>query len=66
MPKILKKCTLPLTAIHEVDMIITEKCVMERRADGLWLTEINKLSTLDEIYATTEANFKVVSNLKTF
>ena len=65
-PKILKKCTLPLTAIHEVDMIITEKCVMERKADGLWLKEINKLSTLDEIYATTEANFKVASDLKTF
>lgn len=66
MPKILKKCTLPLTAIHEVDMIITEKCVMERASDGLWLKEINKLSTLDEIYATTEANFKVASDLKTF
>lgn len=66
MPKILKKCTLPLTAIHEVDMIITEKCVMERASDGLWLKEINHLSTLDEIYATTEANFKVVADLKTF
>ena len=65
-PKILKKCTLPLTAINEVDMIITEKCVMERKSDGLWLKEINKLSTLDEIYATTEANFKVASDLKTF
>lgn len=65
-PKILKKCTLPLTAINEVDMIITEKCVMERKADGLWLKEINKLSTLDEIYATTEANFKIANDLKTF
>ena len=65
-PKILKKCTLPLTAINEVDMIITEKCVMERKADGLWLKEINKLSTLDEIYATTEGNFKIANDLKTF
>lgn len=66
MPKILKKCTLPLTATKEVDLIITEKCVMERTDSGLWLKEINHLSSLDEIYATTEANFKISSDLKTF
>ena len=66
MPKILKKCTLPLTAQHEVDMIITEKCVMEIKSDGLWLTEISHLSSLEDIKANTEADFKIAKNLKTF
>lgn len=65
-PKILKKCTLPLTAQHEVDMIITEKCVMEVRKDGLWLTEISQYSSIEDIKAHTEADFKIADQLKTF
>jgi acetate CoA/acetoacetate CoA-transferase beta subunit len=40
-PKIVKKCTLPLTVAHKVNMIITEKGVFEMRADGLHLVEIS-------------------------
>ena len=61
-PKILKKCTLPLTAAHEVDMIITEKGVFCVDADGLTLIEISPLSSLEDIRSTTDADFKV--NLK--
>ncbi len=61
-PKILKKCTLPLTAAHEVDMIITEKGVFRLNANGLTLIEISPLSSLEDIRSTTEADFKV--NLK--
>ncbi len=57
--KILKKCTLPLTAAHEVDMIITEKGVFEIKENGLTLVEISSLSSLDDIKASTEASFKI-------
>ncbi len=58
-PKILKKCTLPLTAAHEVDLIITEKGVFKVDSNGLTLIEISPLSSLDDIRASTEASFKI-------
>ncbi len=58
--KILKKCTLPLTAYKEVDMIITERAVFDVTPDGLILTEINPLFTLDDIKSSTKAEFTAV------
>ncbi len=63
-PKILKKCTLPLTASHEVDMIITEKGVFTCDMNGLTLIEISPYSNLDDIRQTTEADFHVAKDLK--
>ncbi len=63
-PKILKKCTLPLTASNEVDMIITEKGVFTCDHKGLTLIEINSISSLEDIRANTEADFTVSSNLR--
>ena len=59
MPKILKKCTLPLTASHKVDMIITEKAVFDVMPHGLTLREIAPQSSLEDIRAATEADFEV-------
>ena len=56
-PKILKKCTLPLTVAHKVDMIITEKGVFEITSQGLVLREISPYSSLEDIKETTEADF---------
>ena len=64
-PKILKKCNLPLTAVKEVDMIVTEMAVMVCGADGLTLTELAPGVTLEQVKAATEADFKVSPNLKT-
>ena len=64
-PKILKKCNLPLTAVKEVDMIVTEMAVMVCGADGLTLTELAPGVTLEQVQAATEADFKVSPNLKT-
>ena len=54
-PKILKECTLPLTAMGEVDLIVTEMCVIEVTPEGLLLREMNEDFTLEEILEATEA-----------
>lgn len=63
-PKILKKCTLPLTAAGQVNRIITEMCVLDVTPDGLVLKEINPEFTVEEVQAATEAIFKVAEDLK--
>lgn len=62
--KILKKCTLPLTAYKEVDTIITERCVFDFTPSGMVLVEINPMFTVDDIKSSVSADFIVPSNLK--
>ena len=64
-PKILKKCSLPLTASHQVNTIITEMGVMEVTAKGLELVEIAEGLTVEEVQAATEATLIVSEYLKT-
>jgi 3-oxoacid CoA-transferase B subunit len=54
-PKILKKCTLPLTAVNAVDWIVTELGVMELTPDGIVLRELAPGVTVEEIQSKTEA-----------
>ena len=63
-PKILKKCTLPLTAKGQVNMIITEMGVMEITPKGIVLTEINPEFTVEQVQAATEAKLIISENLK--
>ena len=58
-PKILTECTLPLTAAHKVNMIITEKAVFEITARGLVLREISPYSSLEDVRSATDADFEV-------
>ncbi len=62
--KIVEKCTLPLTAYREVDLIITERCVFEVTNKGLLLTEINPMFSIDDIRECTGADFAISSHLK--
>ncbi len=62
-PKILKKCTLPFTAVNCVSKIVTEMCVMEFTDAGLVMTEINPEFTVEEVKAATLADFTVAENL---
>lgn len=62
--KILKKCTLPLTAAGQVNMIVTEMGVMEITPKGIVLKEINPMFTVDEVQAVTEAQLIVADDLK--
>jgi len=54
-PKILKKCTLPFTAIGVVKMIVTEMGVLEVTPAGLVLTELHPDFTKEQVQAATEA-----------
>ena len=62
--KILKECKLPLTAVGVVNLIITEKAVFEVTDKGLVLKEITPYSSLEDIRATTEADFIISDELK--
>ena len=61
--KILKKCTLPLTAAHEVDLIVTERCVLKVEPEGLVLQEINPLFSLEDVTSTIEAELIIPDDL---
>jgi len=63
-PKILKKCTLPLTAKQQVDMIVTEMAVIEVTPQGLVLREIAPDTTIAEVVALTEATL-IINDVKT-
>jgi 3-oxoacid CoA-transferase len=56
-PKIVPQCTLPLTAIGAVDMIITDLAVFAFVEGQLRLVEVLPGSTLEEVRAKTSARF---------
>ncbi|MBQ8436743.1 MAG: 3-oxoacid CoA-transferase subunit B [Alphaproteobacteria bacterium] len=57
--RIVKKCNLPLTAVKEVDLIVTERAVIEVTSEGLVLKEINPMFSLEEVLASTDAKLIV-------
>ncbi|MBZ8141039.1 succinyl-CoA--3-ketoacid-CoA transferase [Rubrivivax gelatinosus] len=65
-PRVLERCSLPLTAVAVVDLIVTEKAVITMTADGPLLTEIAVDTTVDEVMQTTGARLAVALDLKTF
>ncbi len=56
-PKIVKACTLPLTAKAVVDMIITDLAVFRFMDGKLTLTELQDGVSLEEVKEKTEAEF---------
>lgn len=57
--KIVPSCTLPLTAIGAVDMVITELAVFTYPDGRLTLSELMPGVTLEEVQAKTTASFAV-------
>jgi 3-oxoacid CoA-transferase subunit B len=53
-PKILNRCTLPLTGERVVNRIITDRAVLDVTPEGLCLVELAPSHTVDEIRACTE------------
>ena len=65
-PKILRACSLPLTGLGVVDMIITEMAVIGVAADGLHVKEIAADTTVAAVLAATEAALVVDDPLPVF
>jgi 3-oxoacid CoA-transferase subunit B len=64
-PKILKKCSLPLTGVKVVNTIVTEMAVIQVTPAGLVLEEIAPGLTAEDVQRVTEPKLIVSPNLKT-
>ena len=63
--KLLKKCTLPLTGVKCVNVIVTELAVLEVVAGGLKLLETAPGVSVDDIRKATEAKLIVEGQIPT-
>ena len=62
-PKILKECTLPYTALHCVDMMITEMGVMRVTEKGIVLEEIHPDYSVEDVQNATGCNLIISEHL---
>jgi acetate CoA/acetoacetate CoA-transferase beta subunit len=58
-PKVLRCCTLPLTSVRRIDLLVTELAVIEPTADGLLLREVAPGVTKDMVIKATQATLIV-------
>jgi len=63
-PKILKKCTLPLTGVKVVNTIVTEMAYMQVTSQGLVLEEVAPGLTAEDVQKATAATLIVSPKLK--
>jgi 3-oxoacid CoA-transferase subunit B len=64
-PKILKKCTLPLTGVRVVDTVVTEMAYMRVTPSGLVLEEVAPGLRAEDVQRATGARLIVSPKLKT-
>ncbi len=62
--KIVKQCSIPLTAPECVDMIVTDIAVIEVTKEGLVLKEVAPAWTAEDVQALTEPKLIVAPDLK--
>ena len=63
-PKILKKCTLPLTGVKVVDTIVTEMAYIRVTPEGLVLEGIAPGLTPEDVQRVTEPKLRISPDLK--
>jgi 3-oxoacid CoA-transferase subunit B len=64
-PKIMKQCTLPLTGVGVVKMIVTDMAVIDVTAQGLMLCEVAPDVTAEAVQKATEAQLHISPDLQT-
>ena len=64
VPKILERCTLPLTSMRPVSLVVTDLAVIEPTNDGLLLLELAPGVTKEEVVAVTDAQLIISNDLK--
>jgi 3-oxoacid CoA-transferase subunit B len=62
-PKILKRCTLPLTGLEVVDTIVTELCLIDVTERGLVLKELREGVSLEDVQKMTEPKLIVEGHI---
>ena len=60
-PKILKQCTLPLTSVRPVDLVVTEMAVIAFPEGRAMLIETSPWVSVEQVLAATDANLVVPS-----
>ncbi len=63
-PKILRKCSLPLTGVEVVDTIVTELCLIDVSERGLVLRELREGVTLEQVQKLTEPTLLVEGEIR--
>lgn len=64
--KILKHCTLPLTGVKVVDLIVTDMGMIEVTKTGLLLKEVAPGVTVDQVIEATDADLQVANDIREY
>ena len=65
-PRLLKRCSLPVTAVGVVKLVVTNMGLFEVTPTGFLLKEIAPGYTVEEVQAVTEARLRIFDDLKEF
>jgi len=64
-PKILERCSLPLTSVRPVDLVVTDLAVIELHEERLRLIETAPGVSVEQVLAATEARLEVADDVRT-
>ena len=64
-PKIVRRCSLPMTSARPVDLVVTELAVIAQEGGRLRLLETAPGVSVEQVLAATEAPLEVAGDLRT-